>query len=167
MSVHFKITRPLLETIRRDLLRPHDHAGERVGFISCRVGALATGELLVLSYQYHPVEDDDYVRDYTVGAMMGPAAIRKAMQRALSERVGVFHIHLHDHSGRPRFSGTDLTESAKFVPDFWNVRPEMPHGAIVLSRDAMTGLCWHPTSRRRVPIAEFHVIGAPLLNIRG
>lgn len=165
MSVRFKITKPLLENIRRDLARPHAHAAERVGFIACRVGALVTGEMIILAHRYHPVEDEDYLQDVRVGAMMGSTAIRKAMQCSLSECAAMFHVHIHQHCGRPWYSETDLTEYAKFVPDFWNVRPEMPHGAILLSQDSMIGLCWDTGSRRKSEIAKFQIMGAPLLDI--
>ena len=165
MMIHFKITLALIDLIRRDLDRPHAFAAERVGFVSCRVGGLVPGGLIVLAHSYHPVEDADYLRDWTVGAMMGPAAIRKAMQRAYNEPVGMFHVHMHDHRGSPWFSQVDLAENNKFVPDFWNARPEMPHGALVLSRDSIAGLCWNPPTKRRQTIDKFTIVGAPLVNV--
>lgn len=165
--VHFKITRTMLDGIRQNLDRPHPFAAERVGFISCKVGGLAAGGYVVLAHAYHPVEDGDYLRDLRVGAMMGPSAIRKAMQFAYNEGVGMFHVHMHEHQGHPRFSQIDLSESSKFIPDFWHVRPEMPHGALVLSWDSVAGLCWEPRARQRVPIGKFTIVGSPLLNVWG
>lgn len=165
MTTHFKITRKLLDGIRRDLDRRHAFAAERVGFISCKVGALASGGVVILAHAYQPVEDDDYLNDPAVGAMMGPDAIRKAMQHAYNENVSMFHVHTHDHLGTPWFSKIDLREAKKFVPDFWNVRPEMPHGALVLSMDSLAGLCWLPATRQTEEISKFLIIGAPLLNI--
>ena len=98
---------------------------------------------------------------------MGPAAIRKAMQRAYNEPVGMFHVHMHDHRGSPWFSQVDLAENNKFVPDFWNVRPEMPHGALVLSRDSIACLCWDPSTRQPQSINKFTIVDAPLVNIAG
>jgi len=160
MKAAFKITYKLFAVIKADLLRRHAFAAERVGWLTCRVGDAVDGTLLTLAHDYHPVEDLDYIDDRSVGAMMGPAAIRKAMQLALTSKAAIFHVHMHDHLGRPGFSGTDSRETAKFVPDFWNVRPELPHGAIVLSRDSACGRCWYP-GRRVVEISKFVIVGAP------
>ena len=76
MRVAFKITRSLLGRTLDDLCRSHPFAAERVGFFSCRVGGLRPSGWVVLAHDFHPVADDDYLRDRTVGAMMGPTAIR-------------------------------------------------------------------------------------------
>lgn len=161
MKIQFKITSQLLLEVRQDLAREHRFAAERVGFIGCRVASMGGG-LLVLAERYDPVEDDDYLDDPHVGAMMGPDAIRKALQFAYNDQISMFHVHLHGHRGRPWFSRLDLSENAKFVPDFWNVRPELPHGALVLSLDSAAGLCWMPGSPRPARITEFTVVGAPM-----
>ena len=97
---------------------------------------------------------------------MGPSAIRKALEFALNNKAGMFHVHMHDHAGRPRFSRTDARESAKFVPDFWNVRPEMPHGALVASKNSLWGLCCYPGMSEPIEIDEFVVIGSPMVFVR-
>lgn len=51
------------------------------------------------------------------------------------EVVSMVHVHLQEHRGRPGFSRTDLSENALFVPDFWNVQPNLPHGAVVFRFD--------------------------------
>lgn len=159
MTTTFKITRRLFAAVQTDLVRRHAFASERVGWLICRVGDASDGSLIVLAHEYQPVADTDYLNDPSVGAMMGPAAIRKALQVALSQRASVFHVHLHNHRGPPRLSGTDTRETAKFVPDFWNVRPELPHGAVVLSRDAACGRCWYPGRGPRA-IEEFVIVAA-------
>lgn len=164
MKVTFKITRQLLAGVRADLRRPHAFAAERVGWLRCRVADSPAG-LLVLAHDYVPVEDGDYVHDWTVGARMSSAAIRKALQVALNTKVAMFHVHLHDHPGWTRFSRVDEAETAKFVPDFWHVRPELPHGALVLSRDWAVGLCWYPYGEV-VNINEIVVVGAPIKHFR-
>jgi hypothetical protein len=165
MRVTFKITRRLFRAVQVDLLRPHAFAAERVGWLRCRVGNDVQGGAIVVAHDYYPVDDQDYVDDPRVGAMMGSVAIRKALQIALNENVSMFHVHMHDHSGRPGFSGTDARESAKFVPDFWHVRPAMPHGALVFSRDAVYGRCWYPGGNI-VEIGQTIIVGAPLVRIR-
>lgn len=162
MRVVFKISRSLLGKTFDDLRRSHPFAAERVGFLSCRVGGLMPSGWVVLARDFHPVADDDYLRDRTVGAMMGPAAIRKAMQIALNGEVCMFHVHVHGHRGQPSFSRVDLRETAKFVPDFWHVRPHLVHGAVVLSLDSATGLCWHPQYSKPLRFSNFSVVGAPM-----
>jgi hypothetical protein len=167
MKVAFRLTRNLLGEVINDLRRPHQFAAERVGFLSCRVGSLKPSGWIILAHAFYPVSDDDYLDDPSVGAMMGSAAIRKAMQIALNNDVGIFHVHMHEHRGSPRFSGTDLRETAKFVPDFWHVRPHMIHGAIVISLDSIAGLCWHPQRAAPICISAFSVVGAPMSLWRG
>jgi hypothetical protein len=157
----FRIEQGLLEKIRLDLARPHAFAHERVGFIACKVGPIEGGFLL-LAQRYLPVADDDYEDGHDVGAMMGPGAIRKALQVAYNDHVSMVHVHCHDHRGRPGFSRVDLSESARFVPNFWNVQPKLPHGMAVLSRDAMAGMAWDPVSKQSYPMDEMAVIGRPL-----
>jgi hypothetical protein len=72
-------------------------------------------------------------------------------------------VHMHEHEGIPGFSQVDLTESMKFVPDFFNVAPQMLHGAIVLSRDRAAGLCWRAQQEEPTPIDRFASVGAPLV----
>ena len=74
-----------------------------------RVSETPSG-ILALAQSYQPVADGDYVRDATVGAMMGPGAIRSAMQWALTQRVGIFHVHSHEGIGLPWFQ---LNRSAR------------------------------------------------------
>ncbi len=162
MRIVFKITKRLLEEVRARLSRPHPFAFERVGFLLCRAGLLQDGGVVVLSHGLHDVEDGDYLDDSAAGATMGPHAIRKALQAAYNQGVSMFHVHLHLHSGRPRFSGIDQEETAKFVPDFWNVQPDLPHGAIVLSQDSAFGKCWIPGRKAPVDISSFAVVGIPM-----
>ena len=161
MKVRFKITTSLLTAIRSDLRRPHPFAHERVGFISAGLSAVSDG-LLVLAREYRPVADDEYLDDRTVGAMMGPDAIRNALQWALQESVAIFHVHTHGGNGIPRFSGIDLRENAKFVPDFFKVAPQCAHGAIVLSDTAAHGLIWVGRSRPNHFITSFVEVGVPV-----
>jgi hypothetical protein len=161
MTVQFKITRRLLQTIRRDLARPHAFAHERVGWVSAGLSS-ADDELWVLARGYRPVADMDYLRDPSVGAMMGPEAIRKALQWAMAEGVAIFHVHTHGGRGRPGFSGTDLREQAKFVPNFFQLAPQCPHGALVLSDNSAHGHIWLDASKPYQAITDFAEIGAPL-----
>ena len=161
MTVRLKITCRLLEAIRRDLARPHRFAHERVGFISAGLSS-ADDDLWVLARAYRPVADDDYLPDPSVGAMMGPEAIRKALQWAMSESVAIFHVHTHGGRGRPGFSGIDLREQGKFVPNFFQIAPRCPHGALVLSDNSAHGHIWLDGGKPYEVITSFVVVGAPL-----
>jgi hypothetical protein len=165
MTVIFRARDDFLAAVRRDLHRPHRFAAERVGFLLCRAGGLAGGGVVLLAADYHAVEDDDYLDDPKVGAMMGPAAIRKAMQRAYNggaQDMSLIHVHMHEHNGVPGFSRVDLTEMMKFVPDFFNAAPAMPHGAVVLSFNRAAGLCWPKCGAGALPVDRFASVGAPL-----
>jgi len=158
MNVRFKITASLLASIRADLRRPHAHAHERVGFVAAGL-ATHSGGVLVLAHSYRPVADDDYLRDRSVGAMMGPEALRKALEWALLEEHALFHVHTHGGRGIPGFSGVDLAENRKFVPDFLKVAPQNIHGAIVLSDDSAAGAFWSEASKQEASIAQFVEVG--------
>jgi hypothetical protein len=160
MNMMFRFETELMARVRADLSRPHPFAYERVGFISIRA-AWSTDGLLLLADNYFPVADEDYVDDPSVGAMLGQEAIRKALEIALIYRVGVVHVHQHELGKRLWFSTIDLDEQVRFVPDFFKVCSNMPHGALVLSAHSAAGRVWlAPDEIRR--ITEFNSIGAPL-----
>lgn len=161
MRLEFRITSALIGRIRTDLRRQHRFAFERVGFISARPATTPDG-LTLLAIDYHPVADEDYVDDPSVGAMIGPAAMRKALQLAYKADVSMLHVHMHEHAGFPAFSRVDLREYPKFVPDFFNVRPGLPHGAILLSHDELTGLIWGRRGAQPQPLDEAIEVGTPL-----
>jgi hypothetical protein len=161
MRIHFKLTRRLHNQILDDLGRPHAFAAERVGFISCRPASTPTG-LVLLAASYEPVADEHYLPDESVGAMMGPDASRTALRFSYNHHVSMFHVHLHDHTGVPGFSKTDVRETANFIPDFFHVQPSLPHGAIILSRDSAAGRCWIARSQSPVRISKITFVGTPL-----
>jgi len=166
MNISLKITARLRARAMTDLVRPHPFAFERVGFLLCRPGPAAPDGWVLLGWDYQVVKDDDYEDDSIVGAMFGSGAIRKALQVAYSEPFSIIHVHLHDHMGTPQFSYIDARESARFVPDFWNVRPNLPHGAVVLSRNSACGYVWEPKVQKRLPLQSISIVGAPLRVIR-
>ena len=160
MSIIFKINRSLLQDIRKDLARPHPFAYERVGFISAGFSA-ERENLWVFAQAYRPIADEDYLDDPTVGAMMGPEAIRKALQWAMSG-LGIFHVHTHCGFGLPAFGALDLREQAKFVPNFFQLAPKQAHGALVLSDDSCNGNIWLSSSHEPEQITDFVEVGSPL-----
>ena len=136
---------------------------ERVGFVACRFGT-SDRSLLVLGCEYHAVADEHYERDVSVGARFNSAAIRCALEVSLSAAVGMFHVHLHEHRGVPGPSNVDWREWAKFVPDFWHVRPHLPHGALILSLDQMNGWCWCPGKSQPIAMSRFSVVARRLVS---
>jgi len=161
MKIVFKATDTMLDAIRHDLRRPHPIAGERVGFVLCRSMA-RDGILLVLAVSYLPVDDGDYVDLPPAVATIGSGAIRKVLQLAYSHGWSIVHIHLHEHRGIPGFSRIDRAEMARLIPDFLKVRPNIPHGAVVLSADALCGRCWHRAAPTGAPLSAATIVGAPL-----
>jgi len=139
--IALRISNNLLEQILHDLRRPHEFAGERVGFIHCRQSALRHGTLL-LAHKYQPIRDDQYIQDASVGARFDGSCIREGMQTALTEGTSVFHVHLHDHKGQPRLSGVDRREMRQMMPCFVNLCPNRLHGALVLSNDSAFATIW-------------------------
>jgi len=164
MRAVFRCSNAFLESVEQDLSRPHAHAAERIGFIAVRAAALSNG-LLLLAQDYYPVEDSDYVRDESVGALIGHEGLRKALEIALLNPVGIFHVHAHEYAfgGRHWFSPTDLDEQDNFVPDFFKVNRKMPHGAIALGpRRSAVGRVWLAPNTV-LPIAEFGCAGRHLM----
>lgn len=160
MRIRFKITQKLLDAIRRDLRRRHAIAHERIGFIAAGLAA-AHDELLILARDYRPVDDEDYLDDPRVGAMIDASAIRRARQWAMNSRAAMFHVHTHGGRGIPGFSSVDNRENAKFIPNFVSVAPFAVHGAIVLSSTAAFGQVWLGRNEPRPFITAFNAIGAP------
>ena len=156
--IRLKVTSMLLDEVRDDLARPHAFAHERVGFLKAGL-AVSESDCAILVHSYAPVADNDYLEDSSVGAMMGPHAISKAMAAAFEDRVALFHVHSHGGRGIPRFSGVDLRENQKFVPDFFKVRPQRPHGAVVLSNTHAYGQVWLNPDDTARPIDLFQLVG--------
>lgn len=165
MNISFKITGRLLATIRADLRGPHPFAHERVGFISAGLAA-AHDNLIILAREYRPVRDEDYLPGSSVGAMICAEAIRAARQWAMNERVASFHVHTHGGRGVPGFSGVDIRENARFVPNFLSVAPHAVHGAIVLSDTAAFGQVWLGHKSPQPFITRFAEVGMPIRNWR-
>lgn len=161
MKIEFRLSQALYQSIHADLSRKHRFAAERVGFIACASGSLDGGGLLLLAESYLPVADDHYVDNPRAGATMGSAAIRVALQTAYNRPISMFHVHRHEHLGTPSFSGIDLRESRRFIPDFFKVQSQRSHGVIVLSQNSATGLCWNPGAKDPITINRFAVIGQP------
>lgn len=167
MNVMIRVTAGLWKRVHRDLDRPHPVAVERVGFLAARSAGLEHGDLLLIGYQYAPVEDRNYLPDKTVGARINSEAIRAAMQLALTEDTSVLHVHRHEHSGVPWFSRVDLGSVPQIAQSCANVRPHRAHGALVLSHDSASGLVWVPQFENAIRVSGIAIVGSPCVRIEG
>lgn len=161
MKARIKIPTTMLATIRRDLARPHSFAHERVGFLTAGAALFDGNGLLLLARDYQPVDEEDYVRDPSVGVKIGADAMRKALQAAYRPAAALLHIHTHGGLGRPHFSGVDRRSAAEFIPSFFNPVPRMPHGIVVLSDNGANGLVWVDPRQSPVTITDIISVGGP------
>jgi hypothetical protein len=164
MTATIRLPGRLLHAVREDLMRPHEFALERVGWIFAREAREARGELL-LAFDYSGVADEHYIDDRTVGARINSAAIRRALERALRSGDCVLHVHAHAHVGPPGFSPDDTEGLRELMPSFGAVAPHAIHGAVVLSDDRAAGRVWLPPSRDPNPARV--VLVSPGLTICG
>lgn len=158
MRTIFRITSALLASVRKDLGRPHPFAGERVGFVATRPVRVKKG-ISFAAYEYLVLNDAEYIEDPGAAATMSSAAIRRALQFAYESQAAMFHVHVHEHRGMPAFSPVDLRENSRFMPDFFHVAPNVPHGALVLSSDAALGRSWTSEAKEPVTIDEIVEVG--------
>lgn len=135
-DITFRIPQALRQRMLDDLRRPHPFAAERVGFLHTKSKALADRSVLVVATDYAPVEDDHYIDDDRVGAKINASAIRTAMQRSLHQQGGCFHVHLHDHLGKPTPSRTDNRGLPGVIDSFANIAPHQANGVLILSEDS-------------------------------
>jgi hypothetical protein len=155
MKLTLRIPSVVLSEARQDLARPHPFAYERVGFFRCR----PTGRSdLVVVTGYDAVADEQYVRDTTAAACIGSDAIRLALQRVLTHKVGQIHVHQHEHRGVPGPSSTDLADQPRLVKSFRNVESQLPHGFMILSETHAWGSFALPGWRRFVKLSSVSVV---------
>ena len=162
MTVRVRIPRELYTWMRDDLARKHEFAYERVGFLSAKLGDRRGDEPLVLLNDYHRVPDDQYIKDPYSGARINEVAIREAMQRVLDTGSGLFHVHWHEHHGRPGFSSMDLEETPRIVSSLRVAGPVQAHGMLLLSNDLCIASVWMPSISNSVMAAKVSVVGYPL-----
>jgi hypothetical protein len=163
--VQLKMTGALHQDILNDLVRPHPFASERIGFVCARIGTLVGDDKLLLCTGYHSIPDEQYVKDRSVGARIGPDAMTWAMQTVFlgrAGREGIFHIHLHGHHGETGMSHTDRKEIPRMIPGFQSVGREAAHGIIILSLNHGTAWIWVSGAEESVQAAKLSIIGTPV-----
>lgn len=160
-----RLLRSLYREMQADLSRPHPFAAERVGMAFGKLGNLAGGEPLVLLTRYRPLPDTQYVDDDRVGACINGDAIRETMQEVVigrSQRLGAFHVHLHDHAGETGLSHTDRRGIPPVIKSFVGVGRDAAHGILVFSRNHGSAWIWLPEEQEPVRASRVVVVGAPL-----
>jgi hypothetical protein len=167
MSVGIRLTRELYERALADLRRPHPFAFERVGFVTAHLGNAGGEYKLVLVTEYYSIPDDQYVEDPTCGARINSEAIRDAMQRVLDLNAGSFHVHLHEHSGKPGFGQTDQEEIPRIIEGLRIVGPEQIQGMLLFSADRAAAQVWLLSESEPLKAAKITVVGYPLAFLEG
>ena len=165
MNTEIRMTGRLAAEIRQDLARPHPFAAERVGFVFGKLGALAGDGRLIILTRYHRIPDEQYEEDETVGARIGREAMQAAMVAVCHgrpARVGLFHVHVHDHSGPTAMSRVDAEGLPPMMPGFQQMGRQAAHGIVILSRDHGSGWVWLPGKAEAVRADTVTVIGAPI-----
>jgi hypothetical protein len=158
------MTRALYNNILADLSRRHPFAKERVGFLFARPGTAANNLDLVFPVDYVHIPDEQYIHTTStrIGAEISSAAIRLTMQRVMDTCEGAFHVHMHEHLGRPRFSQIDSRELPPLARSFQHASPASPHGALLLSKNDCVGLVWLPGQTGPTAADCVSIVGYPL-----
>lgn len=138
MKALVKIPRDLLKRALDDLERPHQFAGERLGFFSFQQSLHASRPFILCS-DYHPVPDEQYIRDHSCGGRINGVAIQTAMGRALRADCGQLWVHTHGRLGRPGPSSTDLKEGPKVVQSLTNAQDKVMQGWAIISEEGIWG----------------------------
>ena len=164
MKIEMRITRKLYEQILNDLLRPHSHAAERIGFLSAKTGSLDDNGMLIIFTKYYVVPDRNYIYDQDVGARIDGTAIRTVMQRILDTKEGAFHVHIHQHllNGYLGFSRTDTKDLPRLINSFKVVGSNSAHGAILFGEGKCTSLTWLPNHNKPLSASKLSIVGYPL-----
>lgn len=163
MNMRARLTSRLYHEVLEDLHRPHDFAAERIGFLFAKMGNKNDPSGLIVNFtQYIPVEESSYINDPRVGAMINSGAIRSTMQHCITTNQGAFHVHMHEHEGRPGFSRTDLREQPKLIPSFQAVKPSEAHGMILFSKNELVGMAWRPGAEYPENFGRISIVGFPM-----
>jgi hypothetical protein len=161
VKIHLKLRECLFDEITAHLRLPHPVALERVGFVACAGGNAPDG-IVLLGRSFHPVRDDDYEADDRVGARISSRAVQSALAFAYRHSVSMLFVHEHGHQGKPHPSRVDLDCWRELIPNFWHVRPELPHGGLIVSDDNAMGIVWVPHQTDVFPITTLTVVGRHL-----
>lgn len=160
-----RIPKKLYDAIRSDLDRPHPFALERAGFVFGKLADESSRKPLIVLYRYAGLTDYDYVDDPNYAACFSGDVIRRTMQELRDKRSTsecAFHIHVHEHRGKPGFSKPDLLGLPPIIPSFSRAAGDGAHGMILLSDDHAISMVWLPGQAEPVLATHITVVGKPL-----
>lgn len=160
--IFFRIPKAIHLEMLNDLRRKHSHAWERMGFLHTRLKWLDEKTVLIIANSYQVLEDEDYIRDSTVGAKIGSEAIRKAMQLMMDNQTGGFHVHLHDHKGRPVPSLVDERGIPGIIESLSHATKEQATGMLILSGDGFYDEIRIPGVKKKLKADSISVVGFPI-----
>lgn len=159
-KINIKISSSLVDEIKKDLQRPHSFAHERAGFCFGKSVQLANDNWIVIINEYEVISDDNYIETDEACARINSEAIRLAYQKAYSEKIGLFHIHMHEFTrGIPEFSYIDnksIPQLAKSVQSYSN---QQVHGMIVLSQGSINAKALLPQDGELLKPYQISIIG--------
>lgn len=163
-KVILKISRELYDRVVSDLLRPHSYARERVGFLFSRSKKVLNGDYLVYLTEYKPVDDEDYIDDQNFGSKFGSRPINDSISYGLEKNMGVFHVHMHELSGRsPEFSKIDLKHLPPIFQSCHRIIKNQVHGMLLLGGKGLNAHVWIPEKTSYIKVDQISIIGSPML----
>ena len=163
MKIEIKISEPLLNQVTKDLIRPHEFAFERVGFLFTRIGKITAKKTLLLFTDYMSVPDNYYLNDPDVGARISGDAIRAVMQRILNTKEGAFHVHMHHYfpNFSLGFSRVDQQGIGRMIQSFQAAGPTLPHGAFLYDSKRYLADVLMPCGKQFIRAKKITVVGFP------
>lgn len=161
-QIRFKIPHVIHEQMLADLKRSHPYAAERVGFLFTKSRKYEDGTVIIIASEYRPLNDENYIRDNSVGARIDSQSIREAMQIILNTGGGCFHVHLHSHTGMPGPSSTDKKGLPGIAESFANIAPNQANGFLILSKDSFYASVKCNRQSSLTASDKFSVIGYPM-----
>ena len=161
MSCICRVPKRVFNKMKLDLKRAHPFAFERVGFLFFKKNKSSHDEYTILATEYMLVADEHYINDPMVGAKINNMAIRAVFQHLLDTSLGVLHVHLHDHYGKPQMSKSDSRGIPPLVKSFHNLGLDTPHGMLIFSKDNMNGWISSPKTLQVKNIVQTNIVGFP------
>ncbi|MBL7836735.1 MAG: ThiF family adenylyltransferase [Bacteroidetes bacterium] len=159
-NIRVRIPNRIYQSVLNDLRRPHDYAYERVGFLFTKEICIQNKTFIVLATHYEPVKDENYIKDKSVGAHINSKAIREAMQIAMDNQYGCYHVHMHNHNGMPALSAIDKQGIPDVIRSFGNAIRGINHGLMIFSKDSV--LCQVRIGNRLVNSDVTSLVGYPM-----
>ena len=105
--------------------------------------------------------DEDYEIDRTVGAKIGSAAMRKAVQSAYRPAATLLHVHTHGGHGKPGFSAVDLNSAKESCRASSRPRRGCRTAFWCSATTRRTGSSGWPTIGRRSPLTSSNALTRP------